>query len=337
MTIVGNTVGPQGWGTYSLSRDGYERVADDPGAPEWCPGFVDIHVHGAFGVDFVEGSSADVVEAVERLEELGYEGLLPTTVTAPVDRVRGFLSRLPEHRAILGFHLEGPFLSPKYPGAQPKEFIVEPSAAWEEVLDDPRLRVATIAPEIPGGLSLVRRLASAGVIVSMGHTDATYAQCEAGMAAGVRHATHTFNAMRPLHHREAGTVGFVLDQPGLKAEIIYDRVHVSRPAASVLIRCKGAEGVVAVSDGTMASGLAAGTRLSMWGLSVEVGADSVRLPDGTLAGSSITLADAYRNLREDFGAEVAIRACSLNPRAALGLSSPPRVWIEGGSGRVIRV
>jgi N-acetylglucosamine-6-phosphate deacetylase len=250
------------------------------------------------------------------------------------------LTELPEHPMVAGFHLEGPFISPKYPGAQPPSAIVDPpvgATTWDPILDDPRLRLVTLAPERPNAVDLTARLAAKGVRVSMGHTAATYAEAMEGHRAGVVHATHTYNAMRGLHHREPGALGFVLDTDGVDAELIYDRKHVAREAASVLLRCKGADRVIAVSDSTLASGTAPGRRVQMWDLEAIVGEGEVRLADGTLAGSAITLLDAFRNLLADFGPEVAIKACSINPRRALGLGEP-RVWLEiDRQGRILTI
>ena len=164
--------------------------------------------------------------------------------------------------------------------------------------------------------------------MGLGHTAATYEQAKNGFEAGATHTTHTFNAMRPLHHREAGAVGFALTEDYLACELIYDRLHVVPQAASLLFKNKPTDKVVAVSDGTMAAGLAAGTKLKMWNLDVEVGQGDVRLADGTLAGSAINLLDAFKNLATDFGVETAIRATSLNPRHLLGLKYDPKVYIE---------
>jgi N-acetylglucosamine-6-phosphate deacetylase len=162
----------------------------------------------------------------------------------------------------------------------------------------------------------------------MGHTDATFAEARAGFEAGVQHTTHTFNAMRGLHHREAGTVGYALTNDALRCELIYDRHHVSRDAAELLFKCKPAGGVVAVSDSTMATGMAAGEGLTMWGLEVVTSPGEVRLAsNGALAGSAITLLDAFRNLHADFGPETAVRACCLNPRQALRMSGEPTRWV----------
>jgi len=326
-------LGPAGFGTYDF--DPVTRsLAPSSGRAETLlvPGFVDIHIHGAFGIDFMSAGATQMVRLCRELEAVGYEGFLPTTVTASLGDVVRALSVVPEDPMVLGFHLEGPFISGKYPGAQPPSAILDPPAGaseWDVVLNDPRLRVITLAPELPNADALIRRLHARGVRVSMGHTSATFAQADQGFQSGVRHATHTFNAMRPLHHREAGTVGYALTQDGLCCELIYDRLHVVRDAANLLLRAKPSDRVIAISDATMAAGMEAGQTIQMWGLECVVGNKEVRLTDGTLAGSGITLLDAFRNLHEDFGPETAIRACSLNPRVALGMEKEiPRVFVE---------
>ena len=285
------------------------------------PGFVDIHIHGGFGIDFMSASAAEIRTWCDNLREQGYECFLPTTVTASSDAVRKALTQLPEHEMIAGFHLEGPFISSKYPGAQPQDAIASPldRNAWKDILSDPRLKVITIAGEIPGALNLIAELSERGVIVSLGHTNATFAECERAYQAGARHTTHTYNAMRPLHHRESGSVGFALLNDDVRCELIYDRIHVCKEAAQVLLKAKPADGVIAISDATMAAGMDPGSKATMWGMDVLVGEKEVRLTDGTLAGSAITLLDAFRNLAEDVGLETAVRACCLNPRKALNL------------------
>ena len=320
-------LGPLGFQKYDVDlKTMAMEPSDRPVEGLLVPGFVDIHIHGAFGYDFMTGSAEDLLAMAAGLEKVGYEAFLPTTVTGPLEAIKAALAHLPvDDRRMPGFHLEGPFISPKHPGAQPQEFIVEPSPEWDVVLDDPRLKLVTLAPEIPGGLELTQRLAAQGVVPSLGHTDGTYAQVREAVAAGARHTTHTYNAMRPLHHREPGTVGAALNSPELTCELIYDRIHVARPAAEVLLKCKGSDGVIAVSDATMAAGMEPGTEITMWGLDCVVGDKQVRLKDGTLAGSGITLYDAFRNLAQDFGPETAIRLCCLNPRRALHMGEP-RVW-----------
>jgi N-acetylglucosamine-6-phosphate deacetylase len=331
MSIVGNALIDGKIATVDLdpATGQTQPRAEDRSAPLLVPGFVDLHIHGGFGVDFMRADAASMTKLCDRLAECGYEGFLPTTVTASAEDVRNTLATLPDHPLILGFHLEGPFISPKYPGAQPQAFIASPGAeGWDDILTDPRLKRITLAPELPGALDMISTLSRRGVMVSMGHTNATYAEAEVGFKAGAWDTTHTYNAMRPLHHREAGTVGFALNEDGLTCELIYDRHHVAKEAAAILVRTKPKDRLVAVSDGTFAIGLPAGQMVRMWGLDCVIGEGQVRLTDGTLAGSAITLLDAFRNLHQDFGAETAIRACALNPRLRLGLNEPPKVWLQ---------
>lgn len=332
--------GPQGDGVYDVlfGPDGPEySPADGPHDVVLSPGFVDLHIHGALGTDFMDADPAATRRLCDGLREQGYEGLLATTVTAPASEVLACLDALPDDPLIWGAHIEGPFLSPTHPGAQPEEWIVEPTQAltdpeWRRVLEHPRVRQVTLAPERPGGLDLVRWLSGRGVRVSLGHTDATLAQAGEAREAGANGTTHTFNAMRPLHHRDPGTVGFALLADDVAAELIYDRVHVSRAAAEVLFRCKPETGVVAVSDCARANGLPPGAELTMWGHRCVVAEDSVRLAaNGALAGSTKTLLDCFQNLAEDFGPGRAVRACSLNPRAAIGRSERPQAWVVLGS------
>lgn len=325
-------VGGNGYGVYDFEfAEGQPRLTPSASAEATqilLPGFVDIHIHGAFGVDFMDADATRTVGMLDSLAAIGYEGVLLTTISASLPDVLAAIGALPSHPLVHGFHLEGPFLSSKFPGAQPKSALADPLLAeWAPVWSHPSLRVVTLAPERPGAESLIRHLAQRGVIVSMGHTDATFAQARAGVDWGASHATHTYNAMRGLHHREPGALGCALTDDRVTAELIYDRVHVDTAAADVLYRCKGMERVIAVSDASKGAGLPQGTALRMWGLDAVVGSGDVRLADGTLAGSAITLADAFKNLVRDFSIEAAIRSCSLNPRRALGLPESPSTWI----------
>lgn len=328
------TLGPSGWGSYRVDWAGPEPVFERvEAAPEGylIPGFVDLHIHGAFGIDWLAETSAAIGLLADRLEGEGYEGFLLTTVTLDALSVGEAIGRIPPHPAILGVHLEGPWISPKHPGAQPQDAIAVPADGlreWEPILDHPLLRVVTLAPEVPGAPDLALRLMKRGVVVSMGHSDATYEEARRGYEFGASQVTHMFNAMRPFHHREPGLVGYALLNRDVRAELIYDRVHVRREAADLLLRLKPDDGVVAVSDGTMASGMPRGTVFRMWGRECVVERDAVRLADsGGLAGSKITLRQAFARLAEDFGPEVATRLCCLNPRKALGLAGPPRVYV----------
>lgn len=335
MKYIADFLGPSGFGAYEIDwstpEPSIERVSKSPELL-LIPGFVDVHCHGAFGIDFMTASTTDMTTLCARLAEHGYESFLPTTVTASCEAVLAAVNQLPDDPMIGGFHLEGPFISPEYPGAQPKNAIALPpmiASEWDEVINHPKLKIVTLAPELPGSLDIILKLANRGVRVGMGHTNATYDEARRAYEFGATHATHAFNAMRPFHHREAGVVGYMLDTPAMPAELIYDRLHVSKDAASLLLRTRGESEVVAISDSTMATGQAEGTRLDMWGNVCVTGPGSVRLEsNGALAGSAITLLDAFRNLAEDFGPEVAVRSCCLNPRKLLGWKGKARAYIE---------
>ena len=289
------------------------------------PALVDIHVHGVKGLDVMAGQANDIVRELRRI---GIEWCCPTTVTASPHAIERALSAVdPDLHGFAGVHLEGPFISTKRPGAQPLESIREPSIeSFREVVGDYErlIKIVTLAPEIPGAGELAESLLRDGKIVSAGHTDATFEQLESCVA--VTHMTHFYNAMSPLGHREPGAVGFGLGSP-IVCELIYDRIHVSKPAAQILWQAKRPDKMIAVSDGTMASGTADGWIGTMWGHAVAKKDGAVRLADGTLAGSAVTLVDVFKYLWQDLGPEVAIAACSTAPRKALGLPEA-RMWLR---------
>jgi len=304
------------------------------------PGFVDQHIHGAFDIDMMDADPATMTELADRLAHEGYEAFLPTTITAPFDQVRAAVEALPDHPLIEGFHLEGPFISPDYPGAQPPEYILDPPTVpseWDWVFDHPKLKKITLAPERPGALELIGRLSKRGVTVSMGHSNATYDEAMAGFSAGARSVTHTFNAMRPFHHREPGLVGLALSESILAPELIYDRHHVSLGAAKALTRSTN---TVAVSDASRAARMPDGP-VTMWGHSCTVKNGTVRLDSsGALAGSTALLSDVFENLWVDIGPEEAIDACCLRPRASFLsqgriINRDVTTWLLVEGGRVV--
>lgn len=288
------------------------------------PALVDIHVHGAKGLEVMAGQANDLVR---ELRSLGVEWCCPTTVTASTESIRHALGAIDAGTAgFAGVHLEGPFISPNRPGAQPPEHIREASRQAYDDLVGPfahLVKIVSLAPEIPGAVELARSLNADGIIVSAGHTDATYDQL---VSAPIDHMTHFFNAMSPLGHREPGAVGYGLSQ-AVTCELIYDRIHVSKPAAQILWNAKKPDRMIAVSDGTMASGMADGWSTLMWNHQVMKQDGAVRLTDGTLAGSAATLPEVFKYLWQDLGPEAAIAACSANPRKALGLPEP-RMWLR---------
>jgi N-acetylglucosamine-6-phosphate deacetylase len=245
------------------------------------PGFVDLHVHALDGVGII--GQPDVAGLSRALARRGVTSFLATTAAAPVDELLALLApaSVPGARC-LGVHLEGPWLSPAHVGAQPREALCDPSLPdLERLLAAGPPRMITLAPELSGGLEVVRSAAAAGVVVSLGHSGATYEQGLAALEAGASHLTHCFNAMRPLHHREPGLIGAVLDHPTATVEVIADGVHVHPSAVRLLWRALGPGRLCLVSD------------------AVDValpGAEVAQLVDGTLAGSRIGLDAAVRNL-----------------------------------------
>lgn len=334
MNKIANFWGEDGFGTYEvtfgkmLSTQRVNGTADT-----WIiPGFVDIHFHGISGMDTMTASPCDFEAMCSKLTREGYEAFLPTTITAQAEDVNQALSNLPENNPMIpGFHLEGPFINPEFIGAQP---VLNPAPVpinpeWRSVLEHPMLKVVTLAPEMPHNLDLILELNRRDVISSMGHSAATYEEARRGFEFGVTHVTHMFNALRPFHHREAGAVGYALMNDSLTCELIYDRKHVCKESASLLYKMKGEDKIIAVSDSTAATRLAPGQKLNMWGHDVVVDNDCVRLAsNNAFAGSTITLLDAFRNIFEDFGPAAAIKACCLNPRKALKMTEPPRVYIH---------
>lgn len=326
-------LGPDGYGTYEVNwgpTPTFQRVCKHADGL-LVPGFVDIHFHGAFGMDFMSASTADLLALADKLAKEGYEAFLPTTVTASLDEILSALRVLPEHPMIPGFHLEGPFINPQVLGAQPNLTVTPPLVAspWDEAIDHPKLKVVTLAPEIPNALEFISRLRKRDVVVSMGHSWASFEEARRGFEFGATHMTHMFNAMRPFHHREIGLMGYALMNDAIRCELIYDRIHVAKEAAQLLLKLKGPDRIIAISDSSAATRLAAGMEVTLWGQPAVADRDCVRLKsNGALAGSTITLLDAFRNLHDDFGPELAIKATSHNPRKALGMTGDPRVLVE---------
>lgn len=297
------------------------------------PGFIDIHVHGGAGRAVMEGTP-DALEAVAvHLARHGVTGFLSTTITGPWELQRAALHcaaeamRSPENgrqgAAVLGCHLEGPYINPKRKGAQPGQYILPPEveAFQKEVGDDlAAVRIMTLAPEMPGALEMIRFLSANNIVASIGHTDATYAEVDAAIAAGARHVTHCFNAMTQLGSREPGVVGATFSRPELIAELIWDNAHVHPASCRALIQAKSPDRVVLISDGIPGAGMPEGYEFSLGDLPVVVRDGTARLPDGTLAGSLLTLETAFANAKP-FEIPHRVAMTSRNAAGSLGLSS----------------
>jgi N-acetylglucosamine-6-phosphate deacetylase len=297
------------------------------------PGFIDIHIHGAGGRDFMEATGDALAAVTRKVAEFGTTSLLATTITAgPDDTSRAAagisLYITQQHAAtesraeVLGIHLEGPFISKTRRGVHPAEWIQSPSEALlQRFLEaaEGKARLITIAPEVLGATPCIEAARKAGLVVSVGHTDANYEQTRFAIARGARSATHTYNAMRPFTHRDPGVIGAVLTSPEIHAELIADGVHVEEGAMKLLLGAKGHERVILVSDGLSATGMPDG-KYMLGGMEVIVTNGVCRNAAGILAGSTLTLDRALRNIA-NLGLPLAdaVRMLTLNPASLLGV------------------
>jgi N-acetylglucosamine-6-phosphate deacetylase len=297
------------------------------------PGFVDVHIHGAGGHDVMEANQTALSTITGRLAAFGTTSLLATTITASADDtcrsvegiakyISGQYQTSDTRAEILGIHFEGPFLSKERRGVHPAEWLQLPSAELlQRFLQAAagNARILTIAPELLGATPCIDAARSLGMVVSIGHTDATYEQARAAVAHGAHHATHVYNAMRPFTHRDPGVIGAVLTTPEVTAELIADGIHVDEIAMKVLLQAKGAQGVVLISDGTSATGMPDGEYM-LGGLEVTVNGGVCRNAEGRLAGSTLTLDRALRNI-VGLGIPLAdaVRMLTLNPATLLGI------------------
>lgn len=305
-----------------------------------APGFLDIHIHGGGGVDAMRAAASDLPRLGKFLASHGVTGYFPTTVAAPIDvtctaleRLADAIERAPDDAAVpLGVHLEGPFLSHKRRGVHPPENLVAPTVEifdrlWQAARG--HVRMMTIAPELPGALEVIAEAARRKVCVSIGHSDAEMPEAQRGVKAGARHATHTFNAMRPLDHRDPGILGEVLGDDNLSADIIADGIHLAPPVVQLFLRAKGPERSVLITDAISAAGMPDG-HYQLGPIEVEV-KDGKCTSGGSLAGSVLTMDRAVRNVMQfsRWSLKDAIRAASLNAARASGTISDQGIIAPG--------
>ena len=313
-----------------FSRDEFEVL--DHSRHLLSPGFIDVHIHGAMGRDVMEGTT-EALEAISRfLAAHGTTSFLATTVTAsPIATLQAVeaLGRqvdrpLPGAR-MLGLHLEGPFINPEKRGAHSARHIRPPSTLILEQLlarSGHRVKLITLAPEVEGSLELIRFARSRGVVVSLGHSNATLEETMAAIDLGAGNATHLFNAMRSFSHRDPGILGAVLTTPRIRAELIADGIHVSPAAVDLCLRCKGAGRILLISDAVSATGMPEGQyRLADMEITLSEGV--CRTPNGTLAGSILTQDQALRNMIRWSGLPVhtVLGMLTRNPAQSLGIAS----------------
>ena len=292
------------------------------------PGLIDRHLHGGGGGSALEGEAEGLAKMGRFLAAHGVTAFLPTSASAPLEELEEFLAGVQaamgraEGARVLGAHMEGPYLNPEYKGAHEARFLRTPSREECErsLTRFPGVvKLMTLAPELPGGLELTRFLVARGVSVAIGHSNATVEEMGAALEAGATSIAHTYSAMRGLHHREPGAVGAALTRDELYCEIIVDFVHTHPAAVDILLRCKPADKVILVSDSIPAAGLPEGEHYFA-GLKVVVEQGAVRLEDGCLAGSVLTLERAIANIVSlGCPAQVAVQMATANPAKSLGL------------------
>jgi N-acetylglucosamine-6-phosphate deacetylase len=313
----------------SVPSGDLETIDGDGG---WVlPGFIDVHVHGGAGHDFMDANDEGLVEITKFHASHGTTSILATSLTASRDELTDIIARVSRFMAgpmpyaqVLGVHLEGPFVSEQWKGAQNPDYILPPQPEWLEEwvrLYPGVIRIQTLAPETEGAFDYIERLSKHGIVPACGHTDATYDQIIAAADRGLRHAVHTFNAMRPYHHREPGTVGAVLTDDRIFTEVIADGHHVHAAGIQLLCRAKGAERVILVTDAMAAAGMPDGD-YQLGELPVTMECGIARLTkSGNLAGSTLTMIAALRHMVREIGVSIvdASRMASGNPARQLGI------------------
>lgn len=295
------------------------------------PGFIDEHVHGAAGSDAMDGTMEDLGKIANALASEGTTAFLATTmtqspenITKALKAVKAYRELSPESGAeILGVHLEGPFISKDFVGAQPIEYVAKPSVEVFKKYQDASgdcVRIVTLAPEVEGSTELIKYLVSQNIVASIGHTNATYADVKKAVEAGATNLTHTYNAMKPLHHREVGTVGSGLLFDELNCECICDGIHVSGPAIQLLHKNKPADKMTLITDAMRAKHMPDGVS-ELGGQVVIVKNGEARLENGTLAGSVLKMNNAVKNVMKflNLPLEEVVKLASQNPAKNLGV------------------
>ena len=290
------------------------------------PGLIDIHIHGSGGGDTMDGSLESLNKISATICQRGVTSFLPTTMTMEIkliykalDTIRKAMNIEMKGAKVLGAHMEGPFISEKYKGAQSKTYIKKPDyEIVKDYLDV--IKIITLAPEMDKGFEFIRKVKKeSNIALSIGHTNATYEETNEAIKNGISHATHTFNAMTPLNHRKPGVVGAIFNS-NVSCELIADTVHVHPDLFKLLVKIKGIEKLVLITDCIRAGGMGKGIS-DLGGQKVVVDDNSARLVDGTLAGSVLDLNLAVKNMVDNTDLKIneAITMASLNPAKVIGI------------------
>ncbi len=343
--IRGSTIAEVGPTRDLIKRNPDSTIMDARGAIV-APGFIDLHIHGSAGSDTMDATPLALSRMAQYASAHGVTGFLPTVMSCPIHQMLAATrnaaqaaeavqagqatQRARQGAQVLGVNVEGPFLSPDFKGAQPEEGLARPDQAiLDQILQagNGHVRIMTVAPELPGAVPIVEALASCGVVPSIGHSGALCGDVDQAVRAGLRHVTHTYNGMRGLHHREPGVVGAALAHPELTCEIIADGVHVHPVAVRLVAIAKGPERTALITDAMRAAGLPDG-HYELGGQHVIVTRGAARLDSGVLAGSTLTMDAAVRNM-------VKFAGIPLPASIAMATSTPARIiGLAGRKGRI---
>ncbi|MBQ7368801.1 MAG: N-acetylglucosamine-6-phosphate deacetylase [Clostridia bacterium] len=297
------------------------------------PGFIDQHIHGAGGSDGMDGTVEDIAKIATTVAAEGTTSFLVTTMTQSKENITKAMGAVKEYRKenpktgarVVGVHLEGPFIAAAHKGAQPLEYVKEPDiATFDEynAASGGAIKLVSLAPEVEGAEALVRHLSKKGIVASIGHTGAKFADIDKAVKAGAKNVTHTYNAQTALHHREIGTVGSAMLFDELNCELIADTIHVSVPAMRLLAKNKPNDKLTLITDAMRAKGLPDGES-ELGGQKVFVKDGEARLADGTLAGSVLKMNKAIQNFVEKVGVPFtqAVDCATINPAKNLSIDN----------------
>ena len=297
------------------------------------PGFIDQHIHGAGGSDGMDGTVEDIAIIANTVAAEGTTSFLVTTMTQSKENITKALQAVKSYREanskdgarVVGVHLEGPFIAAAHKGAQPLEYVKEPDIqTFDEynAASGGAIKIVTLAPEVDGAEELIRHLTKKGVVASIGHTGAKFADIEKAVSLGASNVTHTYNAQTALHHREIGTVGSAMLLDELNCEMIADCIHVSVPAMRLLVKNKPLDKLTLITDAMRAKGIPDGVS-ELGGQTVYVKNGEARLADGTLAGSVLRMNRAVQNLVEKVGVSFtqAVDCATINPAKNLKIDN----------------
>jgi N-acetylglucosamine-6-phosphate deacetylase len=293
------------------------------------PGFIDLHIHGASNVDVMDASAYAIEQLALALVKEGTTAFLATTMTQTQLNIENALTSIghyyqnqnPNGAMLLGVHLEGPFINEGAAGAQPKSCIIPSDIRLFDGFNKASgeiIKKVSLAPEIPGSMALISHLTTKGIVTSIAHTKANYATILEAIKLGATSTTHTYNAMPPLHHRDIGVVGAALLHDELTAELILDKVHVSIPAAKLLLKNKGYQNITLITDSMRAKNMPDGIS-EMGGQTVHIQHGEARLNDGTLAGSTLRFMDGFKLAIHDLGLSICEAAYMSSTKAAIQL------------------